>query len=77
MATRHLELSMHIKLEEKRAQKGLQTAMRRSGHKSEKDPKKKKKKLTWRIRREDSFGVSGYPNPSHLFERAASTSVSR
>ena len=43
MATRHLELSMHIKLEEKRAQKGLQTAMRRSGHKSEKDPKKKKK----------------------------------
>ena len=34
---------MHIKLEEKRAQKGLQTAMRRSGHKSEKDQKKKKK----------------------------------
>ena len=39
LETRHLELSVHIKFEENKARKFLQTALQRLGQKSEKTKK--------------------------------------
>ena len=44
LETRHQELSVHIKFEENRNRKGLQTAARRSGQISKKD---KKRLMRW------------------------------
>lgn len=56
--TKHPKLSTHIKLEENRAQKNLQTTTRRSDQKSE--GKKKRNKLMrwqeWKV----SLGVTYY-----------------